>query len=540
MLHFNRWTCGVAIVLVFGVATGCGSSSGQDNGTVPDVSAEVAPDVIGEVASDVVADVAAEVASDVVADVAAEVPADVVADVAADVVEDAMPDVAWETLPRLPEGLVITADFAAGAAQKDVSPTQPTHLGGFGFCLGDETVCRSTDGVHDPLLASTVAIADPKSGEVVMFIGVDTIGVLRSDVEDMHRRIQKRLYEQYGVYFPGERAMIGASHAHSSCDTVGLWGPMMGAGRQEQYVELLKNGVVDSAAEAFGKLVDVTMDWGKGSWVNSDEDGFTHDNDLFVLRGKGTDDNTVFTLVRFPAHPTTYGDKMHAASADFVGTMRLKLEKDLGGLNVFMNGPIGSVYPERPNECGLTEEAFPNGDRTTTTMDPADYMKTTCTGYGIAEVVKTALTTSTPLVATNGITFKHTKFHFHPTNGTLMMLAEVGPLPFDNVNVDDPEAMMYSIFSVATVGDLTYITTPGESFPSFGDEAKKIAVEANLPNPIVLGLTQDWMGYLLLEKQWKDANLSYHQSLSPGETVEPTFMAAMRKLLGLPAAPPVK
>jgi hypothetical protein len=514
MSRLNRLGFVAAGLLVLAVAVGCSSSSSNDIGT------------------DIVNDIPADVPADVVADTNPVDPgAEAVEDVPA---VDTPPDIDWETLPRLPAGKTFTLAYAAGVAQKDVSPTQPTHLGGFGFCMGDELLCRSTDGVHDPLLSSAVAIADPASKEVVIFIGVDTIGILRSDIEDIHRRIQQRLYDDFGVYFPGDRALISSSHAHSSCDTVGLWGPGYGAGRQEQYVELLKNGVVESARDAYADLKDVTLDWGKGSYANSYEDAFASDDELFILRGKGADDATMFTMVRYPAHPTTYGSKMKAASADWPGTMRKKLEDDLGGLNVFMQGPIGGVYPNRPSTCGLTEEAFPNGDHTLTDMDVGDYMKTTCTGNAIAEVAKTALLTAQPLAAT-GITYKATEFPFHPTNGTLMLLAEVGPLPYEFVDVDDPTAMMHSIFAVATVGDLTFITTPGESFPSFGKEAKDIAIEANLTNPIVLGLTQDWMGYLLLEKQWENKDLAYNQSLSPGPGVEPAFMAAMRAMLGLPA-----
>lgn len=563
-----------------------------------DVVAEVPADVVAEVPADVVAEVPADALAEVPADVPAEVPADVPAEVASDVpatevpgdlpVEvpadvaseaspdapadaasetgddpctdcsdvppvgdvvadadavadapdaDPMPDVAWDTLPTLPAGKTFTGKYAAGTGQKDVSPVQPTHLGGFGFCMGDETLCRSTDGVHDPLLASAVALADSGTGDVVMFIGVDTIGLLRSDIEDMHNRIQVRLYEEFGVFFQGNRALISASHAHSSCDTVGLWGPGFGAGREDAYVELLKAGVVEAARDAYASLQDVTLDWGAGTWENSTDDAFTTDSDLFVLRGKGADAKTVFTLVRYNAHPTTYGDKMLSASADWVGTMRKKLQDDLGGVNVLMAGPMGSVYPARPDTCGLEVEAFPDGDRSQhPEMDAADYMKATCTGYGIAGVALTALATSKPVTDT-GVTFRTGRFDFHPTNESLMILAEYGPLPYEWVDVDDPTAMMHSIFAVVQVGDLTYITTPGESFPSFAKKAKDIATEAGLANPIVLGLTQDWMGYLLLEGQWKDKKLSYHQSLSPGPTVEPTYMAALRALLGLPAAP---
>lgn len=450
-----------------------------------------------------------------------------------DAATDEGPEIPWDTLPKLPADKTFTTPFAAGAGQGDVSPRTPCYLGGFGFCLGDDTLCRKSDGVHDPLLASAVAIADTATGEAVILIGVDTIGLIRKDIESMHQAIQMRLYEDFGVYFPGERAIISASHAHSSCDTIGLWGPMGGAGRDETYTKVLEDGVVKAARDAFANLQDARLEWGQGTYRNSDEDAFADDQDLFVIRGKKPDDTTIFTLIRWPGHPTTYGDKMHATSADYVGTLRKKMQDVFGGVHVFLQGPIGSVYPERPATCGLDEEAFPEGDRTKTDMNPADYMKVTCTGYAVAQAAIDALEDPTPLEET-GIEFRHSSFFFHPDNEVLMMLAEFGPLPYDWVDVNDPNAKMRSIFSVARVGSLTFVSTPGESFPVFARMAKDIATEAGLPTPVTLGLAQDWMGYLLNLEQWQDINLSYHQSLSPGKEVYPAFETALRQALDLP------
>jgi len=133
-----------------------------------------------------------------------------------------------------------------------------------------------------------------------------------------------------------------------------------------------------------------------------------------------------------------------------------------------------------------------------------------------------------------GIRFRHSTFKFHPTNGTLMMLAQNGPLPFPYCDVTDPNSMFPSDFSWATIGDLNFVTTPGESFPSFGAVAKQMLAEDQFNrfgNIIVLGLTQDWMGYLLTQSQWSFDDLDYNKSLSPGPEVEPTYMAALKYLV---------
>lgn len=540
---------GVAVV-----AAGCSGSSGtKDPGGQPDV---VAPDNGADPGVDLGTDPGVDLGTDPgedpgsPADTPATLdvpvspdtgndpgPADIGEEEEASVIPDVpLADLPFDTLPALPPGKTFTTRYAAGTARKLVNPDQSVHLGGFGFCAGDENLCRSSGGIHDDVSASAVAIADTVDKRVIVFVGVDSSGIVRADMDTMHHMIQNELGKE-GIGFPGEQLIISASHAHSAPDAVGLWGPLYGAGRQEWYSDMLRAQVVAAAKEAVLNLADVELTWGTGTYQNSSEDGLTEDADMFVLRGnKPAGGATVFTLTRWPGHPTTYGSNNLGVSADWPGTFRKRLEEKVGGLAVFMQGPIGSVYPYRPGECGEAQEAFPNGyhtpykDKDHPGITAADCMKVTCTGYAIAAAAEEALKNAKP-VAETGIRFQHGTFTFHPTNGSLMLLAQIGPLPFQYVDIEDPNAQMDSVISWATLGDLNWLSTPGESFPSFAAEAKKILTDAGFTNPIVMGLAQDWMGYLLLESQWKDENLSYHMSLSAGSEVEPKFMAKLREMV---------
>ena len=56
-------------------------------------------------------------------------------------------------------------------------------------------------------------------------------------------------------------------------------------------------------------------------------------------------------------HSTVYGSDNVVVSADWVG-LRKKIDEATGAL-LLSPGPIGGVYPiNRPEECGLEEEAF--------------------------------------------------------------------------------------------------------------------------------------------------------------------------------------
>lgn len=456
------------------------------------------------------------------------------ADAGADVPVDAnpgdvltrLPDVDWELLPTLPQDKTFTTRYAAGVGRVDVTPVTPTYLGGFGFCLGTPEMCRAHDGVHDPLLASAVALADTQTGELVVFVGVDMIGLFPYDGDVIQAQAQIRMREELGIYFPGERIMPSGSHAHSTPDTTGLWGPLAGAGRDDVYVKQLRDGIVDAAIEAVRNLQDVVLDWGQGSSPNTDEDGLLHDDVLVILRGKTPGGDTVFTMTRWPAHPTTYGSNNLALSADWPGTFRVKMEAETGAMAIHMQGPIGSVYPDRPNECGLEEEAFPDGFKHPDVSD-SQRMKVTCTGYQVADAALAALETTQP-VAETGIKFRQMDYGIHVNNGTFDLLRDFGPLNLPYFDTEDPNSVIPEESQWVTLGDLNFLTTPGESFPSFAAAGAKILADAGYTNPIVLGMTPNWIGYLLIEAQWEDINLSYHQSLSPGPDIDPKFRAAVQ------------
>jgi hypothetical protein len=440
------------------------------------------------------------------------------------------PNVEWSSLPKLPPGKTFENRYAAGAARVDVTPLTPINLAGYGFCMGNQEICRLSTGVHDPMFATAVAIADTVDQELVVFVGVDSVGFFPYDADVMQARIQTRLYEELGIYFQGERLILSASHSHSSPDTTGLWGPLFGVPRDESYINLLREGAVDAAVQAVQALQDISLDWARTELANRDEDGIVQDHDMFVVRGKTDGGETLFTMTRWPGHPTVYGSSNRAVSADWVGTFRKKMDEEAGGLTVFLQGPIGSVYPDpRPTECGVEEEAFPEGYKHPDVSD-TDRMRVTCTGYMVADAALAALEDTMP-VAETGIRFRFREFLFHVDNGTFALLQENGPLPLPPFEPENPESVIPEEVEWVTLGDLNFLTTPGESFPAFAAAGADILENAGYTNPVVLGLSPNWIGYLLVESQWETTDLAYNQGLSPGADIDPRFREAVQAMV---------
>ncbi len=501
-----------ACVAFCGLAGACSSDDGAKEGTDLPAAAEDAE-------SDLQVD---EDTSSAVSDQGAAT------DLESDVPD--VPEIDWESLPRLPEGKTFTTRFIAGAAEADITPDGVALLGGFGFCLGNEERCRKSEGVHDPLKVGVVAIGDTETGEVVMFAGLDSSGMLHHDHAIIHKLVQQRLYDDFGVYFQGQRIVLTASHSHAAPDMVGLWGPMGGYGRDEDYAAHVQEQAAEAASEAFAAMGDIEMTWARGSSPNkTDGSDPETDDELIVILGKRPGGEAVFTLSRWNSHPTAYGSDNNGISADWWGPLRKMMAEEFGGIAVHLTGAIGGTYPERPEECGLDEEAFPDGWMDPD-LTPTHHMKVTCTGKLVFDNAVEAMKEAKPVEET-GIDFRYKKFGFHPDNKLLMLAAKMAPAPFEWVDVEDHMSEMRTEMGLYRVGNLTFVSTPGEAFPEFAHKAQKLILDAGLKDPVVLGLANDWLGYLLTEPQWKDEELSYHQGLSCGRKIDPKYMEALAEVL---------
>ncbi len=467
--------------------------------------------------------------SDVGTDVRADLTVpDVVSDLQPEDVATA--DLPWEQLPTLPKDKTFTTRYVAGAAQKVLNPDHNVFLGGFGLCQGKPEMCRYSEGIHDDLHISALALGDTQNGEVVILVGSDSVGLLLYDQRLIHQAAQQAFWERLGIRFQGERLVVSSSHRHHAPDLVGLYGTMLGNEREEEaYVKEFRKTVVEVALEAYGNLQDAQLDWGVGSAPTTSLDTCAEDQAVWTLRARTPDGGAIGTMTRWASHPTTYWDQNNAISADFVGPFRKRMEETYGGVALFINGPEGSIYAVKPEGCNEADP-FPEG-----WQDPdltaEDHSKVACIGFNLADqVLKSLEAGAAKPVGEAGIIFRHSVFQYHPTSLLLMMVVDTPSVPGDGIDVKDPASLWDAEFSWVTVGELNYVTTPGEPTPCFAKHAVATLEASGFKNVVVLGIAQDWMGYLLAEEQFKDPALDYQALISPGETVEPAFLAALAKL----------
>jgi len=230
------------------------------------------------------------------------------------------------------------APFEAGAARVDITP--PVGLPMWGYGARKDVPCQ---GTLDPLTATGVVLR--AGDERLAIVGLD-LG--RSPARETLRKIRAAVKEQTGI----ERILLVGSHTHH--------GPCLELEKETlelhrksaEYIGALAGKLVECIASANKALrpariaaghTDVDLNRNRHSKLEPKP----VDRRLTVVRLEGTDGKPIALLVNFAAHPTTREAILLKWSADFPAGVRSRVEKDLGGLCVYLQGACGDLSTNR-------------------------------------------------------------------------------------------------------------------------------------------------------------------------------------------------
>ena len=237
------------------------------------------------------------------------------------------------------------ANFQAGAARRDITPTEALPMWGY----GDRHDALS-EGKLDSLFAAAVVI---KAGATKLaIVGLD-LG--RSPNEKSLQRIRQRIKAEAGI----EHSFIAGSHTHH--------GPVLelsdeegkGKGRFDaalRYYQQMEDGIVAAIVEANAKLVPAKLASGIFKLDGYNRNRHTKlepkpvDRDFGLLRFDDEAGKALAVLVNYTAHPTSIPSSVRKYSADFVGAMKATIERETGATAIFMQGASGDQSTERKDK----------------------------------------------------------------------------------------------------------------------------------------------------------------------------------------------
>lgn len=229
-------------------------------------------------------------------------------------------------------------------------------------------------GVHRPLLATLLWTepVDPSHGQAQIVASLDHCIL---DRQELHR-IRESIQQQTGV--PYENILIALTHTHGAGWMSRTRSDLPGGELLGPYLDALAERMGSLAREAQqcvapASIVYVTsrcnlaahrdyFDAERKRFVCGFNPAGRADDTLLIAKISDAAGNTIGTVVNYACHPTTLAWDNTLISPDWVGAMQEVIERDAGGLCLFLQGASGDLGP-REGFVGDPSVADRNGEQ---------------------------------------------------------------------------------------------------------------------------------------------------------------------------------
>lgn len=351
------------------------------------------------------------------------------------------------------------ARFKAGAAVAVITPKPGSYIAG-----GDQN--RKFTGVHDDLFVKAVVISNGEN--MLAIFTVDCIGMLYPQLLQVREAVKKEL-----PVFLVDHIVMSSTHTHSGPDVVGIWGPdLMHSGVDSNFIQSFIKVAASTIIKAYQHLQPATAQYaianhGEG-WVENISEPEELDRSVTILRFIDQQNKNIVTLTNFACHPTVMDGSTGEVSSDYVAGYYESMDKQQGGVNMFLQGAIGGwVQPEHVPKT--FKDAYEKGN-------------------GLATVVSESLKQPAPLKQ-NKILFKSKVFGMPVENPGFKQLSAMDVI---KRKIRDSVTTEIAYFNI---GEASFATHPGETVPAMSFATKDL-MKTKGPK-FVMGLSMDALGYIL-------------------------------------------
>ena len=232
--------------------------------------------------------------------------------------------------------------YQIGIATRDITPTTDEFAAGqlylWGFGFGDRnTPVRRTRTATDRLRATALCIS--ASNGTVVLLALD-VGALSAE---MTAQIRAALQANHGI--PPEHVCVNVSHTHAAPTMVSLvtWPAGINTANPG-YRDRVIAAAIGSVADALSARVSAQLYTGRGeSFIGTTRHngaaGYDPTLDVIVAKAGG---RTVATVFSVACHPVLVQE--NSVSADYPGVTRALVERDHGGVSMFLQGFAGQTF----------------------------------------------------------------------------------------------------------------------------------------------------------------------------------------------------
>ena len=383
----------------------------------------------------------------------------------------------------------VRADITAGAARVDITPSLsefPTiSLAGFGERAG-----KPAQSVRDHIFSRALVVSDGQTK--VALVATDLIGISPG----MKEAVVKKIAD---LGFTANNVLLAATHNHSAPECLhpagDVW-PLAFGRFLPAYFEFTNTRIAESIRAA-----NAHMQPAQTGFAAAPLDGFNRnrreagggivDPTMTVMKvataGVGPA-RTLALVVNFTAHPTIMGPESFAISGEFPGAMSRSLESRMptGSAALFFNGA--------------------QGDQTHAGDFGSGWERVDAYGKALADkawdLAEKATVSGSVTIALSNLMWRLPAYRMSPAfiESTGQEYKLTPQMAITLASKLFPHRVQ---LQAVRVGDAVFMAVPGEATAELGLAMKGNAVALGARYPMIAGLANNAIGYILSPEQYR-------------------------------------
>ncbi len=385
-------------------------------------------------------------------------------------------------VPTLAIGLFcshVHADVQVGAAVRLITPNPLIPVSGG---MGIPKPAKETRG---ELTARAMVIR--KGDTSVGIVALDLLGFPSVLCDRVRAKVPR---------IAAKNILIGSTHTHSAPECYAFPDSKGGHTADLKYLDLVCERAAEALNEAIDRLqpaaIKVATGEAQGKIAYNYYAPDLYDRRMSVIQAVSPKDGkTIATLVNYAIHPEVLGNSIGVLSPDLIGPLCDKLQADLGGVALFMNGAQGGMITadnrmlDQPSD---KQRAYWN--------DARSWNECLRIGHLMASEAQRLLKTA-PLQPDPGLFCTDLDIKFPVESRELWAVVTMSPLKYPR---NEADRSITTRVNLINLGDAQILTIPGEALPNIGFYLKrKMRGKHNL----LFGLTNDAFGYILTKVDYK-------------------------------------
>lgn len=343
---------------------------------------------------------------------------------------------------------------------------------------------------------------------VVFEVGTTRVAVVSLDVLGFPSVLGNRV-RQLVDRIPPENILIAATHCHSAPDCYafpdsngGHTGDLKWIDSVCQQTAAAVNAAIDALQPA---QLKIGTDEAQGRIAYNYYAPDLYDRRMSVIQALDESSKPLATLVNYAIHPEVLGSDAGILSPDLIGPLCDRIESEVGGLALFVNGAQGGMITADNRQLDNIKDAARGYWSDSRTWDECLRIGHTMASEALRIVA------SAPLQSKPVLKCKSLNVEFPVESDALWSVVTLSPLRYPHNDNHTITARL----NLVELGNARILTIPGEALPNIGFYLKrKLGGEHNL----LFGLTNDAFGYILTKVDFNSfPRYDYVSRVSLGE-----------------------